>query len=420
MRVMIFFLLMFLFGEYGSQKSKKLEYIDKSYEEEIKTVQLYPDTGNPQDVFDSPAVAIDRNTLVLEFDDLVESHEDYRVMLIHCNADWTASKLKPLDYLKTYNEFIINQFEYSVDTKIGYVHYTFKVPNVKVSGNYLIVAYRGANTKDIILSKRFMVYQRSVGIAVTSNRIGLTSIDRRRQKIDFNITYPQLEILNPQEQLKVVIRQNQRWDNVMTDIKPQFVKEAQQIIEYRFFDRKSNFLAGNEYRIFDLRSVRYPGQNVAKVDLNTYPSTAYLMGDKVRGTQAYAQYEDINGDYYVQNTDTGNGKVQSDYLNVVFKLKTDHDIGGKVYVIGKMNNYSPSSKMEKSGSNTLSYQTILKQGIYNFQYLIDGDTLNTSYIEGNHFETENQYEILVYLRPMNLPADILVGYAPVTINTRNN
>ena len=130
MRVMIFSLLTFLFGEYGSQKSKKLEYIDKSYEEEIKTVQLYPDTGNPQDVFDSPAVAIDRNTLVLEFDDLVESHEDYRVMLIHCNADWTASKLKPLDYLKTYNEFIINQFEYSVDTKIGYVHYTFKVPNV--------------------------------------------------------------------------------------------------------------------------------------------------------------------------------------------------------------------------------------------------------------------------------------------------
>ncbi|MEM1408319.1 MAG: type IX secretion system plug protein domain-containing protein, partial [Bacteroidota bacterium] len=188
MRVVIFPLLMFLFGEHELQKSKKLEYIDKSYEEEIKTVQLYPYTGNPQDVFDSPAVPIDQNTLVLEFDDLVESHEDYRAMLIHCNADWTASKLKPLDYLTTYNEFIINQFEYSVDTKIGYVHYTFKVPNVKVSGNYLIVAYRGTNTKDIILSKRFMVYQRSVGIAVTSNRIGLTSIDRRRQKIDFDVS----------------------------------------------------------------------------------------------------------------------------------------------------------------------------------------------------------------------------------------
>ncbi|MEM1407994.1 MAG: DUF5103 domain-containing protein, partial [Bacteroidota bacterium] len=182
----------------------------------------------------------------------------------------------------------------------------------------------------------------------------------------------------------------------------------------------SNFLAGNEYRIFDLRSVRYPGQNVAKVDLNTYPSTAYLMGDKVRSTQAYAQYDDINGDYYIQNTDTGNGEVQSDYLNVVFNLKTDRAVSGEVYVVGKMNNYSPIAKMKKSGSNTLSYQTILKQGIYNYQYLIDGDTLNTSYIEGNHFETENQYEILVYLRPMNLPADILVGYAPVTLNTRNN
>ena len=420
MRILLSFVVLSFFGGLLNQKNKKLEFIDKSYEEEIKTVQLYPNSGNPQDVFSAPVAPINQNTLVLEFDDLVESHEDYRVRLIHCNADWTQSKLKPLDYLSTYNEFMINQFQYSVDTKIGYVHYTFKLPNVKLTGNYLLVAYRGSNTRDIILSKRFMVYQRKVGIEVTSNKIGLTSVDRRRQKIDFEVRYPQVEILNPQDQVKVVVRQNQRWDNAMFDVQPQFIKDGQRLLEYRFFDRKDNFLAGNEYRIFDMRSIRYPGQNVARVDMDTYPSTAHLMIDKPRSYQAYAQYDDINGDYYIQNTDTGNGEVQSDYLNVVFSLAKDQSLDGEVYVIGKMNNYSPTQSMRNGNGNRLEYRTILKQGIYNYQYLVKGDTLSRNFIEGDHFDTENEYEILVYFRPLNMPADLLIGYAPVTLNTRNN
>ncbi|MEM6524123.1 MAG: DUF5103 domain-containing protein [Bacteroidota bacterium] len=420
MRILLSIFFLFLSGKSPVQRQKRLEFIDKSYEEEIKTVQLYPNTNRPEDVFGSPAVPIDRNTLVLEFDDLVESHEDYRVMFIHCNADWTQSKLKPLDYLSTYNEFMVNQFEYSIDTKIGYVHYTFKLPNVKQTGNYLLVAYRGSDTKDIIISKRFMVYQRDVGIEVTSNRIGLTSIDRRRQKIDFEVRYPKLEIVNPQEQVKVVIRQNQRWDNIMTPVKPLFIKEAQSVLEYRFFEREDNFFAGNEFRIFDLRSVRYPGQNVARVRSETYPSMAYIMTDRGRGTQAYAQYEDINGDFYIQNTDTGNGKVQSDYLTVNFSLNLSQPVGGSIYVVGKINNYLPSEPMTEIKSGNYSYQTILKQGIYNYQYVVKGDTLSPNFIEGDHFEAENEYEILVYFRPMNLPADLLIGYTQITLNSRNN
>lgn len=420
MRYVILSMLISLSGKIDLNNSKKLEYKDMSYEEEIKTVQLYPNTGNSRDVLESPIAPLNQNTLTLEFDDLVESHEDYRVMLIHCNSDWTKSKLKPLDYLSVYNEFMITNFEYSVDTKIGYIHYAFKVPNVKISGNYLLVAYRGSDTKDIILSKRFMIYERNVGINILSNRIGLTSVDRGRQKVDFEVSYGQFEILNPQDQVNVVIRQNQRWDNAMTNIQPQFVKEGQQLLEYRFFDRESNFYAGNEYRFFDLRSLRYPGQNVLKVDLSTYPNTAYIMNERGRGTQAYAQYDDINGDYYIQNTDTGDGQVQSDYVNVVFNLQLDSQFESDVYVVGKMNNYDPRSKMLNMGNGQFKYETILKQGFYNYQYLVKGAESNSNLVEGDHFETENRYEILIYFQPLNLPAEILIGYAPVTLNTRNN
>ena len=275
-------------------------------------MQLYPNTGNPQDVFEPPVAPIGQNTLYLEFDDLVEAHEEYRVRIIHCNADWRPSRLKNLDYLYDFNEFNINTFEYSVDTKIGYVHYSFRLPRVKLPGNYLLVAYRGSDAKDIILSKRFMIYTRDVGIGVTSNLTGVTSLNRSRQQIDFEVSYGNYEILDPLAFFSVTIRQNQRWDNAITNLKPRFVREAEGILEYRFFNNENGFGGGNEYRFFDLRSFRFPGQNVGRVDLNTYPSTTYLMIDQPRVYQAYAQYDDINGDYYIQNTDTGNGKVQSD------------------------------------------------------------------------------------------------------------
>lgn len=401
--------------------AKKLVYDDVSYEEEIKTVLLYPNTGNPQDVFDPPVAPIGQNLLFLEFDDLVEAHEEYRVRIIHCNADWKPSRLKSLDYLYEFNEFIINTFEYSVDTKIGYVHYSFRLPPVKLPGNYLLVAYRGSDTKDIILSKRFMIHSRDVGIGITSNLTGVTSMERNKQQVDFEVNYSDYEIIDPQQFFHVTIRQNQRWDNAIFNLKPRFIREAQGVLEYRFFNNQNSFGGGNEYRLFDLRSFRFPGQNVGKIVVDTHPSSAHLMIDQSREYQAYAQNDDINGNFYIQNTDTGNGQVQSDYFNVKFSLDTKGPVGGNIYVVGKMNNYQRMAENKmRYDKKTDRYTTdvILKQGFYNYQYIVDSDTLGLNYFEGDHFETENIYEILAYYRPMNLGADLLLGYTRVTLNSR--
>ena len=39
-------------------------------------------------------------------------------------------------------------------------------------------------------------------------------------------------------------------------------------------------------------------------------------------------------------------------------------------------------------------------------------------IEGNHFETENMYEVLVYYRPFQPNADLLIGYFVIPVNQR--
>ncbi len=405
-----------------SSRNKTLLYQDATYEEEIRTVRLYPNSGNPSDVFLPPLEAIGQNSLYLEFDDLVEAHEEYRVKIIHCNADWTKSSLRNLDYLQDFNEFNINTFNYSVDTKIEYIHYEFRLPRVKLPGNYLLVAYRGSDEKDIILSKRFMVYQTNVDINILSNLVGLTSIRRLNQQIDFDINYDDFELINPMETVKVVIRQNQRWDNAVTLDKPNFIKEYEKRLEYKFFDFSNNFLAGNEYRFFDLRSVRYPGQQVYKVDMNQRPIKAQLMTDQPRIYQAYAQYNDLNGDFVIQNNDTGGGDISSDYMYVNFTLDTKEKLPGDVYVVGQMNNYNldQSSKLTfNNNADLYQGELLLKQGWYDYQYQVVADTLNYNYLEGNHYETENEYEILVYYRPMTFRSDLLIGYRSTTINPRN-
>ena len=56
---------------------------------------------------------------------------------------------------------------------------------------------------------------------------------------------------------------------------------------------------------------------------------------------------------------------------------------------------------------------LLKQGAYNYMYLWvpDGTSVGqTSRIEGDHYETINEYLVMVYDRPMGERYDRLVGY----------
>jgi hypothetical protein len=43
---------------------------------------------------------------------------------------------------------------------------------------------------------------------------------------------------------------------------------------------------------------------------------------------------------------------------------------------------------------------------------------DAAFFGGNHFETENVYEIIVYNRPPGARADLVIGYAMIPHNQR--
>lgn len=409
-------------GQTGSSEGnadKTLQLSDKAYEPQIKTIKLHPALNEPQASL-LPAVAkLGQPNLLLQFDDLRAERDTYYARIIHCNYDWTRSMLQDLEFLSEFNEFPINNFEFSVDTHIPYVHYWFNVPSVKLPGNYVVVVYRASNKEDIILSRRFMVYDTRIAFSNERNLIGAGSVAKLNQQINFTISYGSQELINPLETVNVTIRQNQRWDNIATKIKPSFVREIEKQLEYRFFDDSKMFKGGNEFRFFDLRSLNSPGRNVDFVKNTVRPFQATLVKDKTRQHEAYAQYQDLNGGFVNDNYDYRDASY-TNYAEVNFRLASPK-INGDVYVTGAFNywNLGPDNKMMYDSIQKLYTSTfLLKQGWYDYQYYVRSKSLPAYTLEGTHFETENKYEIFVYYRAQRPNADLLIGYISLDKNDR--
>ncbi|MEM7549767.1 MAG: type IX secretion system plug protein domain-containing protein [Bacteroidota bacterium] len=421
---MRFFLALFFIFIIHQLSSQELRYEDVNYQGNIRTVQLYPEGSSLETTIESPVISIRQSTpLLLEFDVFARDFENFLVKLIHCNADWTPSRYSDIEILNEFNEFRINDFDYSFDTRAEYVHYWFTVPRVKISGNYLIKVYREGNEDQLILTRRFMVYSNRVTINTQVGQSLTISKQRSNQQIDFKIDYTGLEVRDPFTQIMPVIRQNQRWDNAIVGLKPTMFRQSFSELEYFYLSEETNFQAGNEFRFFDIRTLDFNGQGVAKVKTTEKEITANLYQEKPRAEFAYSEYLDINGQFIINNLDRQNSlsEVNSEYATVNFFLEKEQPLDEEVYVFGALSDW------EKSDSNKMSYNSArggyegslyLKQGWYNFIYLTDGD--NPYALEGIHFETENQYEILVYFRPIGARGDILLGYENIQHNNRRN
>lgn len=394
---------------------KELEFIDKIYEEQIKTAILYhADDIKATPLYPATIPLFQQIPLVLKFDELFTDDADYyKAKIIHCNMNWERSNLSELQYLYEYNEFSVDEFDFSIATKVPYTHFTFPVPRVKLPGNYLLVLYRDGDDKDIIISKRFIVYDQKVKII---GEIGLSSgvVQRRlNQQIEFSVNYTNFPIPNPYLDIHVVLRQNHRDDNAIYDLKPTAIKEDIFQLDYRYFNFENNFKAGNEFRFFDIRSIHYGGRNVEKYDISETQIDAYLGFDKSRETEPYSFIRDLNGGFVIENSEGNNDFIESDYINVHFLLDLKGNINEEIYLGGKFTdwNFEDSNKMNfVDASGIYICNLLLKQGLYDFIYYLPENIEKPTMLEGNHVETDNEYEIIIYYNDPMLHTDVIIGY----------
>ncbi len=115
----VIFALIILFNDYSYKKvyaktkinlrnNVDLEYKDRIYNPNIKTVNLYSDKNIRSKIEPAVINIVSPNQLILEFDELYEDARYFQANIIHCNWDWTPSDLRPIEYLNSYNEFEIS------------------------------------------------------------------------------------------------------------------------------------------------------------------------------------------------------------------------------------------------------------------------------------------------------------------------
>jgi hypothetical protein len=264
-----------------------------------------------------------------------------------------------------------------------------------------------------------MVYTNQVTFTQEGNLIGPGSIADVNQQLNFTVDYKNLNVLNPLLDVHVNVSQNHRWDNEIKDAKPSFVREIEKELEYRFFEESKMFSGGSEFRFFDMRSLNYPGRNVATVNKTVKPFELYVAKDKTRRGEAYSQYDDLNGAFTIENLDYRN-LAFANYAYVNFALSSPR-IKGDVYVAGAFNNWNlnQENKMQYDTAQSIyTSRVLLKQGWYDYQYVVNSRELPYYYFEGSHFETENYYEVFVYHKPYQPRADLLIGYLRLEKNPR--
>ncbi|WP_266368084.1 type IX secretion system plug protein [Tellurirhabdus rosea] len=427
--------LLLLAGQ--SLSAQEIPTVDAIYEPNIRTVLLVPLLGNdpadPALSLNPPVINLAENvSLQLSFDDLTADYRPYRAKLLHCNADWQRSVLNDIEFTFEYNDYPIQDYQLSNGTKVPYYHYRFPVPKVKLPGNYLLVVYNERNPAQVLFTRRFSTYQTKVGI---SPNVQFSSGPQKRftdQQVDFDLSYRGYPLIAPQDELKVVIRQNYRDDRVVTGLRPTNVRAFDNLLEYRLFDLKNTFPGGNEYRFFDIRTVISPASFIDRLDRRQERTLAYVLPDAPRSTGAYVLTDDFNGQYVIDQLETHNGSTQADYITTVFTLRSQELPGAEVYVNGAFNLWKLNDR------NRMTYsperggyvaQIPLKQGVYNYTYSVKGIAPpvarsgmsidgNEALVEGNYSATENDYEIFVYHRPPASRADQLVGYRKVGVNKR--
>lgn len=411
MNKLIFALLLGSFSSFG-QASLALK--NKVYDPYIKTVQLYPIGTNSNAQLASAAVPLQGSQrLILEFDELFNDAFTYQVKYIRCDANWQKSSLADLEFLNTYNEFTINEYEYSFNTKTPYVHYKTILPKPILSGNYVLVVYADGDAEDIIISHRFIVFESKVTFTDQYGFTGLNSASRHNQQLQFEINYKGVPMQNPGDQVEVSIIQNQRWDNIKQNLKPTFVREGDSKLEYRYFTEETMFPGGNEFRYFDMRSIKYFGENVKTAHFEKDKIFTWIEDDKPRGELAYSnELMDLNGKFVIDNVEGFDPIIENDYSKVEFTLVSPK-INGKVYIGGALTDWAitPDNALTyNSETNTYKGSLILKQGWYNYQYIVKSNTVDKNYFEGNWSATNNQYQIIVYYRPYDLATDLIIGY----------
>ena len=281
---------------------------------------------------------------------------------------------------------------------------------------------RTNSNKELVFSRKFMVFQPLTQVAVTIKRSRDLNFINSKQVVNFSVDSPDLLLRNPEQTVKIVILQNHNLKTAIKDTKPQYTIGNQLIYKY---DQQTAFWAGNEYLYFDSKEVRSSTISINRIELlDLYHH--YLFTNRSRDTEPYTYNPDINGQFVIRTLQGTNSNIEADYIWTHFSLQNFDPLDeGEIHIYGAFNNFKldASTLMTYNKLSGLYENALLfKQGFYNYKYVLlrkDG-SIDEGFFSGNFDKTENEYQVLVYFRDLGSRYDKIIGLGSAnSINITN-
>ena len=387
-------------------KIKKNSFYD------IRTILLY----NSKNEMSLPIINLNsEEKLELRFDDLTTNISNFFVTIEHFDSNWKKSNLLKSEYVEGFIKDEIISYDYSFNTLQEYIHYNYIFPseNLKptISGNYKLKVFD--NYGDTIFSRKFMVLEKKINLDVNIKKATLSQDRKIKHEIDFIINHKNFDIVDPFSQVKVIIKQNNKDDNAITDLKPMYIRNSTLIYD---FNEENTFLGNNEFRHFDIKSMRYFSERVKNIYSDSSKFKVTLYSDNKRPFNNYSIEPDLNGKFYIKSQEARNSSTEAEYVDVLFSLRSEYISNGDLYIIGEMNDWKKNENFKLDYNfqkKQYEKEVILKQGYYNYHYAINDtslDYLDVASIEGTHYQTRNEYQIYVYFKDLNDRYEKLIGF----------
>ena len=354
--------------------------------------------------------------ITIEFDIASDYQPFLNIVFKFCDKNW-----KPYD-----NIFLVNQghnFERNLyfeklpnDVTGARYHFKENFPSQDVwfpfSGKWIYFITDSQDESIVYASGKFIVVYPGLKLDARIKRARLegkpASQATRTFTLETSFVLPDSLFSTNVDEVEII--ENQKiYDPVIIDRDP--------YNEYRYYDwdgaNRFTFVAkdifpGNEYRQVDLRD-----HNI----FNTKEVNA--QRDVVETSQSNSRYyRDLNGGSVLTNYNNR----YADYLDVTFKLRMPSNFKKKIFLVGAFNEWDIwyDYEMENNGG-LFETKAELKRGIYDYQYVtaevINNEITNLNWIEleGNNWETDNEYHILLYYNePERGNYDRLLGYVKIS------
>ena len=352
-----------------------------SQENLIKSIQLLDANNNEKLIFN------DFEFITVIFDELNEKSRSFYYEIEHYDFKWELSDIRKSEFLEGFDDIRITNYTKSYNTLNPYIHYRFKIPNKNLSltksGNYKIIVKD--NNGNYVFSRKFILIKNPQIGSIEISKPKNINFQKSNQNLKVTIPCNDCNFNNNSFRYKLMVHKNYN----LTDCK---------MINYPTFKLADSFVFDNitfsgglQFFNFDNSNILKTSVEIKNINLNTTYVTE-LREDKI--SNIYVYEPDINGKYIIKNNKEKNF-TESEYSKVIFSLKNDNINNHPVYVVGNFNNYEINkNSILKKMNNQYRTELLLKQGFYNYKYVINENNLNNE-IE-NFWQTENLYTAILY------------------------